>query len=275
MTRPADPVTVVIPIHNAADRIDRVVGWRVSLEKSGRPFELIVVDDGSTDGGAAKLASSPQTRVLRHDSRRGFGACLRTALAETTTPLFFYTTLDYPYSPSDIRVLLERINLRDEILGKQPDLISGRRSGQPTPGIVAGTGRLWRIFWRIFAGIMPANEPAPWYGWSAFWSRIKAKWIYGVLLADVNSGFKLYRTAFLKRFPIQSDGDFVHTELVAKLTFLTSILDEVPLTPKSDPVPPPGETLADRRRVFRHPVFSFEPAAGPAAAPEPPVAPVA
>ena len=56
-------------------------------------------------------------------------------------------------------------------------------------------------------------------------------------LADVNSCFKLFRTSFLKRFPIQSDGDFVHTELVAKATFLTSIMDEVALTPKPDAVP--------------------------------------
>jgi hypothetical protein len=61
--------------------------------------------------------------------------------------------------------------------------------------------------------------------------------VFGVPLADVNSAFKLYRTAFLKRVPIQSDGDFVHAELVAKATFLTCIMDELPLTPKPDPAP--------------------------------------
>ena len=81
---------------------------------------------------------------------------------------------------------------------------------------------------------MPINDPPPWHGGAAFRHRLRARWIYGVPLADVNSCFKLFRTAFLKRFPIQSDGDFVHTELVAKATFLTSIMDEVPLTPKPD-----------------------------------------
>ena len=86
-----------------------------------------------------------------------------------------------------------------------------------------------------------------------------------VPLVDVNSAFKLYRTAFLKRFPIQSDGDFVHTELVAKATFLTSIMDEIPLTPKDDLVPPLGPVAADRRTVFRDPQFAFvpEPASTP------------
>ena len=106
---------------------------------------------------------------------------------------------------------------------------------------------------------MPMNDPLPWHGGPEFRHRVQAKWIYGVPLADVNSCFKLFRTDFLKRFPIQSDGDFVHTELVAKATFLTSIMDEVPLTPKPDAIPPIGETSIDRKRVFRDPLFTMPP----------------
>ena len=121
------------------------------------------------------------------------------------------------------------------------------------------TGRAWRLFWRLFAGI-PAHDPLPWHGWPSYRYRVLTRWVYGVPLADVNSCFKLYRTAFLKRVPIQSDGDFVHTELVAKATFLTSIMDEVPLTPKPDALPPLGDISADRRRVSANRVlFAFPP----------------
>src|SRR5262245_58907641 len=248
MSKPADAVTVVIPVHNAADRVDRIVAWRTSLEKCGRSFEILVVDDGSTDATAAKLTGSANVRVLKHETRKGFGACLRTALEEAKSPLFFYTSLDYPYTASDIRRLLERIDLRDEFLGKQPDLISGCRTGLEAPSLVIWGGRGWRLFWRLFAG-MPAQDPPPWHGSDEYWHRVRAKWYYGVPLADVNSCFKLFRTAFLKRFPIQCDGDLVHTELVAKATFLTSIMDEVPLTPKPDPVPAVEITSADRGKV--------------------------
>jgi hypothetical protein len=79
----------------------------------------------------------------------------------------------------------------------------------------------------------------------------------------VNSAFKLWRVSFLKRFPIQSDGDFVHTELVAKATFLTSIMDEVPLTSKPAPLPALGPVSSDRRRLFRAPQFAFYGGAAP------------
>src|SRR5438477_6024694 len=129
MSKPATPrdgITVVIPTHNAAAALDRVLpAWGAVLSALNRPFEIIVVNDGSTDTTAEVLqkraANVPHLRVLKHDARKGFGACLRSALAEAKQPLLLYAGVDYPYTPSDIKPMLERIELRDEVFGKQPD----------------------------------------------------------------------------------------------------------------------------------------------------------
>ena len=75
------------------------------------------------------------------------------------------------------------------------------------------------------------------------------------------------------RFPIQCDGDFVHVELIAKATFTICLMDELPLTPKADPIPKAHWT--EFWKLFNNPKFTPPAAPTPAAAPEPAPEPVA
>jgi len=256
-----EAVAVVLPARNLAGTIEAVVTkWANALKNTGRAWELIVVDDGSTDGTMAKIA--PGVKLLKHASPLGDGAALRTALAEVQSPLLLLTGADYPYTPADVKQLLTRIETESEIpdpatgdfVMRKPDVVCGCRTGLLVPAIPRFLGALYRGFCKVALGL-PLQRIPGWYGWRehgfAWWAWI----VYGVPLEDPNAKFKLFRTAFLKRFPIQSDGDFVQIELLAKATFLTCVLDEVPLCPQTVPLPRARWTKEDRKRVFGTPVF--------------------
>jgi glycosyltransferase involved in cell wall biosynthesis len=238
-----EPLSVVIPVHNATPVLDKAISvWLDALGKLDREFELIVVDDGSTDGTAEKaeqIASRrPQVRLLRHESRQSFGASIRTALADTRHPLIFYTALDYPYTPSDLGKLLERIGREEDVNGRlfRILLVNGCRTGRPVPRFWRAVGWVYRAFMRFALG----NPVAPVPSWLGFREHLRGwtAWLmFGNPLEDVGSAFKLVHRDLLDRFPIQSNGDFVHTELIAKATFTTCMMDEVQLTPNPAPIP--------------------------------------
>ena len=253
----SEPVTVVIPAHNAATAAGPALrAWRAGLNHLNVEYELFVVDDGSTDGTAEEAGKIPGVRVLNHETRRGFGACLRTGLAESRHPLFFYTAFDYPYTPTDLGKLLTRIGQTDELLGRKLDIVSGCRTGRPVPPEWRFVGRFVRGFARYGLGL--PLEPLP--GWLGLREHVRSWLAWAVFadpLTDPNCAFKLFRKSVFDKFPIQSDGEFVHVELIAKATFVTCLMDEVSLTPKPDPNPPAwwGEFW----RLFRRPEFTPQP----------------
>lgn len=239
MAAPPEPVSVILPLP-AEDHPARAE-WQKYLHKTGWPdWELI---------------TPPLTPS-------GYGAAIRSGLESARHPLVLITSADYPYSPADLEKLIEKIDFPSEVLDpatgewamRKPDMAVGCRTGVPIPAFPKMIGLTYRTFCRIALG-MPL-EPLP--GWYGFGEHLRAwfSWVvYGIGLHDPHCGFKLFRRSLLDRFPIQCDGDLVHIELVAKATFLTCLMDVVPLTPKKDPVPRAVWTRQDRRVLFGRPKF--------------------
>src|SRR5438105_3886840 len=121
LTRPKiaqEPISVLLPAYNQAAGLEAIVGaWVRELDRLERPYELIVIDDASTDGTPAILerlsATKAAVAVVRHEERQGFGAGLRAGLNVAKQPLLFYTACDYPYSPTDLKKLLAVIDNAD------------------------------------------------------------------------------------------------------------------------------------------------------------------
>ena len=253
---PNDAVSILIPIHNVAENVvGKTRAWSHFLKSCQRDWEIILVDDASTDGTAEVLEPliGPTVRLLRHEMTQGVGACIRTALAQAKHPLVCITLFDYPYTPADLGPMLERIDVFEESIGRKFDIVAGCRNGLPSPGFWKVVGKIYRGFCRIAFGL-PLSPPIGWLGVSEHVRSWYAWLIFGCPLTDPNSGFKLFRKELIERFPIQSNGGFVHAELIAKSTFLVCLMDELPLTAKNVAIP--HVEWSEAMHLFSYPEFN-------------------
>jgi glycosyltransferase involved in cell wall biosynthesis len=252
----SSPLTVILPAHNAEACVaESVRAWTEFLDSLERDYEIILVDDGSSDGtakAAAELAEQrSRLKVLTHSSPHGFGACLRTGLAAARHLLVCYSTCGatpaarQAYQPRELQRLLDRID--------RVDLVSGYRAGRPLPPLLRAAGFLWRWFVRIVFGI-PLDPLPGWLGGKACAYQKLIRLLFGVRIGDIDSAFKLFRREIFDKIPIQSDGEFVHAEILAKANFIGCLMDEVELEEaaewRSDP-----RRFSELREVFRFPKF--------------------
>ena len=193
-------LSAVLPAYNEEENIAQAVeSLRKVLLARARPFEIIVVDDGSTDRTgeiADELADRhPTVRAIHHETNRGYGAALRSGFAAATHPLVFYTDSDNQFQVDQIDRLLERID--------DADIVTGFRVHRQDN---------WR---RRFMA----------WGYRRF-----VHTVFGIRARDVDCAFKLYRRYVFDKVLIQSDHYFVDGEVLAKAAFVGYLIDEVGVT---------------------------------------------
>jgi glycosyltransferase involved in cell wall biosynthesis len=106
----SESVSVFFPAYNDEGTIAGLVGDALSvLPLLAEDYEVVVVNDGSTDRTAAVLEElarrEPRLRVVRHETNRGYGAALRTGFASATKELVFYTDGDGQYDVKELAKL--------------------------------------------------------------------------------------------------------------------------------------------------------------------------
>ncbi len=235
-------VTLIIPARNRQDRIGSVVNdWFDHRYQHCTVTQIFVVDDGSTDD-TPNVVTRLQPRhaglqLISHATPQGFGASLRDHAL--TQEYVAYLSLDYPYRPADLDLLMERAGKPIDVFGSEQPIavVNGCRTGVPIPAFWRFFGRVYRIGMRVALG----HKPEPLAGWLGCRNHCRPWWLWltmGIPTVDITSGLKVFRSDLFERFPIQSAGDFVHAELLAKSTFLGALIAEVPLPPRSAAIPP-------------------------------------
>ena len=191
--------SVIIPAYNEQatlkEVIDRVKA--VDIEK-----EIVVVDDGSTDGTRALLERMPDENVtvMRHQRNLGKGAAIGTGLGVATGDITVVQDADLEYDPAEYPKLIEPIT------AGQADAVFGSR--------VLGKARRGYLGYYVGGRVLTTI----------------ANMICGTRLTDLTTGHKVFRTDVLRNLGLRCQGFAFCAEVTAKLSRRGYRIHEVPIS---------------------------------------------
>jgi dolichol-phosphate hexosyltransferase len=181
-------LSIIMPVYDEADRGPQVVK-RVLAVDFPCEIELIVVDDGSTDGTAEALAviDDPRVCLVRHPRNRGKGAAVRTGAAEATGDYLVILDADLEYDPEDIPRLVE------PVLDRRARVVYGsRRFGSHTA----------YSFWYVIGNRTITTT---------------ANMLFNCYISDLETGLKLMPMELYRSLDIRSEGFGMEAEVTGKL----------------------------------------------------------
>jgi glycosyltransferase involved in cell wall biosynthesis len=197
-------LSILMPVYNERERVERAIAEVLETELPS-DFELIVVDDGSTDGTREILRelskSHPPARVrlFEHPENQGKGAAVQTALGHAQGEFAAIFDADLEYDPSDLGLLM-------------PPLLDGRANA--CFGVRAFDGYTSHSFLFVLG-----NKGV----------TLACNILFNVYLHDIMTCHKMIRTDLFKALPLQSPGFAIEPEITARLVQRGERIFEVPV----------------------------------------------
>ena len=188
-------LSVVIPVYNEVSTIETVVKRvrAVPIEK-----ELIIVDDGSTDGTLEKLDAVERlddVRVVRHERNQGKGAALRDGFGLATQDIVVVQDADLEYDPEDYHRLIQ------PILDGKADVVYGSR-------FIGGRSHRVLYFWHSMGNRF---------------LTLLSNMFTNLNLTDMETCYKMFRREVLQLIEVEEDRFGFEPEITAKVVKIPGV----------------------------------------------------
>ncbi len=194
-------LSVIIPVYNEVQNIREILK---RVQATGLAWEILIVDDGSTDGTRdilEELDGTDQIRVILHEENQGKGAAVRTGFGEAKGDVFLIQDADLEYDPRDYPNILKPI---EEGIA---DVVYGSR--------FLGGPRRSTMFLHMIANKL---------------LTLATNILYNNILTDMETGYKVFRREVLDGITLHSNSFNFEPEFTAKILKKNVRIFEVPIT---------------------------------------------
>jgi glycosyltransferase involved in cell wall biosynthesis len=186
VSTPSATMSVIFPAFNEEGNIRRTLEEAIKvLSKVAMRWEIIVVDDGSSDATTAICddlkARCPEVQLIRHEQNRGYGAALKSGIMAAKYDLIFFSDSDGQFELGELQQLI--------CWAEHYDIVAGYRAKRQDPLVRQINAWGWNVLVRL---------------------------VLSVKIRDIDCAFKLFRRAVFDRIQIRSVGAMVNTEILAQ-----------------------------------------------------------